>query len=353
MAAVHGINDVRVTMRLRSLEEIILIKPNLHFTGATFSPQQLIMPQFASGVFKHFRLRAQYYSLAGPEASALAAKEQVRLYHDWQHLRSLKTIKCTPTGQLHKVDIDLNFLHPVKEIIMVVRRASEMTNDVTTNVSETPFALNLGPSTKNRFAFHGDKDIGDPNIDGLRNSHVSSRAADLLEDAFEVHADITNFRLKLNGSERHNNISDGISREYLIDRIVAKQRPHTYGAVSKLNKVVKHAAHKNLMQDGVNFNITNWDELAPMHCFERMPSQMDAMLDSKAIFVYPLCIDGESHNPSGSVNFSKVSHGKFSFDMTGFSGNSSTADVEFVIDIWGVSYNWHQIRDGRALVSFA
>jgi hypothetical protein len=228
MAAVHGINDVRVTMRLRSLEELILIKPSIHFTGATYSPQQLIMPQFASGVFKHFRLRAQYYSLSGPEGSALAAKEQVQLYHDWQHLRSLKTIKST-----HKVDIDLNFLHPVKEIIMVVRRASEMTNDVTINIAETPFALNLGPSTKNRFAFHGDKDIGDPNIDGLRNSHVSAYRE--LKDAFEVHADITNFRLKLNGSERHNNISDGLSREYLEDRIVAKQRPHTYGAVSKLN----------------------------------------------------------------------------------------------------------------------
>jgi len=27
----------------------------------------------------------------------------------------------------------LNFLHPVKESIMVVRRASEMTNDITTS----------------------------------------------------------------------------------------------------------------------------------------------------------------------------------------------------------------------------
>eukprot|EP00962_Isochrysis_galbana_P034796 scaffold11840_cov133-Isochrysis_galbana.AAC.3 len=89
------------------------------------------------------------------------------------------------------------------------------------------------------------------------------------------------------------------------------------------------------------------------HLMTRLVSQMDHSLDSKCIFMYPLCIDGESHNPSGSVNFSKVSHGKFSFDMTGFTGNAQSADVEFYIDVYGVSYNWQQIRDGRALVSFA
>jgi hypothetical protein len=39
--------------------------------------------------------------------------------------------------------------------------------------------------------------------------------------------------------------------------------------------------------------------------------------------------------------------------MTGFTANKQSADVEFYIDIFGVSYNWLQIRDGRALVSFA
>jgi hypothetical protein len=43
----------------------------------------------------------------------------------------MKTIKCTLPGQVNKIDIDLNFLHPAKEIVVVVRRASEMTNDVT------------------------------------------------------------------------------------------------------------------------------------------------------------------------------------------------------------------------------
>jgi hypothetical protein len=352
MAAVHGINDVRVTMRLRSLEEIVLIKPWYKLPDTVAIDPTIVMPKFASGVFKHFRLRAQYYTLSGPEASALAAKEQVRLYNEWQHLRSLKTIRCTPDGQLSKVDIDLNFLHPVKEIIMVVRRASEMTNDVTTNrgLLGGHSQLNQGPATKNRFAFHGNPDVRDPNIEGLKNSYVGSNPIIPLQ-AFDVHTDIDNFRLKLNGSERHTNIADGLSREYLQDQIVARQRPHTFGAQSKIGQI-KHAvlvAHHTQIPDTIipiGAGTTN-------QLIDRMVAQIDHSLDSKSIFVYPLCIDGESDNPSGSVNFSKVSHAKFSFDMTGYSGNTLSADVEFYIDIYGVSYNWLQIRDGRALVSFA
>jgi hypothetical protein len=350
MAAVHGINDVRVTMRLRSLEEIVQLKPRIKIAVGGLGNGDLGMPRFASGVFKYFRLRAQYYTLSGPEASALPAKEQVRLYNDWQHLRTLKSIRCTPGGQLNKVDIDLNFLHPVKEIIMVVRRASEMTNDVVTNngilVDNVPqfTALNHGPITKNRFAFHGDPDMKDPNIDGLRNSMVGNE----MNAAFAVYADIDNFRLKLNGTERHTNIADRLSREYLQDQIVARQRPDTYGATSKRNRI-KHAAQ--IAQHSAAD--TTAGAGGPEHFLDRMLAQIDHSLDSKAIFIYPLCIDGESGNPSGSVNFSKVSHGKFSFDMTGYSGNQQTADVEFYIDLFGVSYNWLQIRDGRALVSFA
>jgi hypothetical protein len=347
MAAVHGINDVRVTMRLRSLEEIILIKPRLRLLAASvFSNPSVGMPRFASGVFKYFRLRAQYYTLSGPEASALAAKEQVRLYNEWQHVRALKTIRCTPGGQLSKVDIDLNFLHPVKEIIMVVRRASEMTNDVVTNTGVLGLYKNLdqGPATKNRFAFHGDPNMKDPNIDGLRNAHVGTT----MNSAFAVYADVDNFRLKLNGTERHTNIADGLSREYLQNQIVARQRPDTYGAVSKLNKIryAVHREHHSIMFAGR-------ERLISEYLIDRLESQIGHSLDSKAIFIYPLCMDGESANPSGSVNFSKVSHGKFSFDMTGFTGNDQSADVEFHIDLYGVSYNWLQIRDGGALVSFA
>jgi hypothetical protein len=229
--------------------------------------------------------------------------------------------------------------------------ASEMTKDVTTNrgLLGGHSQLNQGPATKNRFAFHGNPDVRDPKIEGLNNSYVGTNTAIPLQ-AFDVHADIDNFRLKLNGSERHTNIADGMSREYLQDQIVARQRPH-FGAQSKIGQI-KHAAlvahHKQIPDSLVPFAAGTTNQL-----MDRMLAQIDHLLDSKAIFVYPLCIDGESDNPSGSVNFSKVSHANFSFDMTGYSGNTQSTDVEFYIDLFGVSYNWLQIRDGRALVSFA
>ena len=76
------------------------------------------------------------------------------------------------------------------------------------------------------------------------------------------------------------------------------------------------------------------------------------MLDRKEIYVYPFCINPEGHNPSGAVNFSKVSHAKLTISGTAhFSANHSSE--EYVVDVHGVHYNWLQIKDGRALTSFA
>jgi len=163
MAALHGVSDIRVTLRLRSLEKIMQCTRYAELTGVYH------IPSFTSGIFKHFRLRCHYYSLSGPEATALASKEQVRLIEEWQHVREMKTFKCTASGTAHKVDIDLNFLHPVKELIFTLRRTSEMTPDVTTLVDNG--TLKRGPTGKNYFAFHGDA-TGDPNIDGISNSRM-------------------------------------------------------------------------------------------------------------------------------------------------------------------------------------
>ena len=66
--------------------------------------------------------------------------------------------------------------------------------------------------------------------------------------------------------------------------------------------------------------------------------------------VYPFAIAPENQNPSGAVNFSKVSHAKLTMN---FDSIGTTAGEEFQADVWGVHYNWLQIKDGRALTSFA
>lgn len=94
---------------------------------------------------------------------------------------------------------------------------------------------------------------------------------------------------------------------------------------------------------------------------------LQEMTDRKEIYVYPFALNPEGANPSGSVNFSKVSHAKLSINVEGLLtdlgdqeagqtnnlSDASSADEEFQVDVYGVFYNWLAIKDGRALTSFA
>ena len=76
------------------------------------------------------------------------------------------------------------------------------------------------------------------------------------------------------------------------------------------------------------------------------------MLDRKEIYVYPFALNPEGQNPSGAVNFSKVSHAKLQLTGQHFTTDSAKS-VEYRCDVWGVHFNWLQIKDGRAITSFA
>ena len=87
------------------------------------------------------------------------------------------------------------------------------------------------------------------------------------------------------------------------------------------------------------------------------------MKGSKNIYVYPFSLNPEGSNPSGAVNFSKVSHANLrvhldkSFDHDHAQGGDDTSAADckhdYVVDVYGLFYNWLQIKDGRALLSFA
>ena len=89
-------------------------------------------------------------------------------------------------------------------------------------------------------------------------------------------------------------------------------------------------------------------------------AHLGEMLDRKEIYVYPFALNPEGANPSGAVNFSKVSHAKLRIDYDAIRGAGAyasdvyTNDVseEYVVDVYGVYFNWLQIKDGRALTSF-
>ena len=75
------------------------------------------------------------------------------------------------------------------------------------------------------------------------------------------------------------------------------------------------------------------------------------MLDRKQIYVFPFALNPEGANPSGAVNFSKVSHAKLELKFA--TSKNSTASWEPRVDVYAMYYNWLQIKDGRALLSFA
>ena len=85
-------------------------------------------------------------------------------------------------------------------------------------------------------------------------------------------------------------------------------------------------------------------------------AHLGEMLDRKEIYVYPFALNPEGANPSGAVNFSKVSHAKLTIECDAIRGASiggSAGDPEdYVVDVYGVYFNWLQIKDGRALTSF-
>jgi hypothetical protein len=77
------------------------------------------------------------------------------------------------------------------------------------------------------------------------------------------------------------------------------------------------------------------------------------MMDRKEIYVYPFALNPEGANPSGAVNFSKVSHAKLRIEGLAHTTKSGSTELEYRCDVWGVHYNWLQVKDGRALTSFA
>jgi hypothetical protein len=72
---------------------------------------------------------------------------------------------------------------------------------------------------------------------------------------------------------------------------------------------------------------------------------------NEEIYCIPFAMNPEGHNPSGHLNFSKVSHGRLHIKYLKPAG-SGTWSGNVHVDVWANYYNWLQIRDGRAVLSF-
>ena len=334
LAAIAGCNDVRISVKLRSASELVqmgatdyAIVDSVLDSDALPTAGVVASPIFADGpvVSGSCKLRCHYVHVTGPEATTLMNKEHVRLLKLWQV--NTKTFALTRGDDKQSIaSMDLSFLHPVSELIITIRKASEMGSSTSTNIK--PEATNQGAVTKNYFAYHGGGK--DPNPDSFSNKFLKANGQigavqATVEDAYLT---VDNIQLTLNGQERHPSLAaKGLDRNYLMNRLMPMLH-------SNSSTVFSSAADTKVM-DGSEADFAAIGE----------------MLDRKEIYVYPFSLNPEGSNPSGAVNFSKVSHAKLAIEGI-VSAVNSTA-IEYQVDVYGVHYNWLQIKDGRALTSFA
>ena len=304
------------------------------------------MPTWQGSVFKECKLRCHYVHVTGPEATTLMNKEHVRLMKLWNgnHISKQFTLACSTTGSAATMDIDLAFLHPVQELIITIRKVNEMGSATDNAIIPHGDGINKAvpntAATKNYFAYQGGG--RDPNYENLHycveeNNITNGSALDL-----PTHFKTTTFTLKLNGQSRHLD-GQGIDRDYLMNRLMPMMHSNTREECTQIRDSSKTAAPYTAG------NGTGWT--TAMSVKDDLLA-LQELKDRKEIYVYPFALNPEGANPSGSVNFSKVSHAKLSIGIDCFApGGTCTEDVQ--VDVYGVYYNWLAIKDGRALTSFA
>jgi len=487
LAAIAGCNDVRITIRFKTKEELLCADAPIPVRYSELDPNAapvdagLANLQFPNGnafVSGSCQLRCHYIHVTGPEATQLMNREHVRLMKFWtgNHVSKVQRITCTPEGRAQSVDIDLSFLHPVTELVITIRKSSDMTGLLST-------AAQLGDSnatqvtarpamTKSYFSYHGGG--YNPNLDEWPNrydletqtsrlvqvnasainfptwagsfqnpvvqattpgntvalvgrwetgwrvqlviesghglgtdtflpsgeyelhgavqygewfgsmlTHVQLRAVgtttpltwtydgehgvygvirlknDTGSAQVPTHLLTTSFNLRLNGQSRHLD-GDGIDRDYLMNRLMpmlhsnATEEYRLAHGQRNANKQERLATAQGLFagnsaqQLGLSSAVTHD---ASAHELQTLSE----IFDRKEIYVFPFALNPEGANPSGSVNFSKVSHAKLSINLNGIAPGLTGAALEddYQFDVYGVHYNWLAIKEGRALTSFA
>jgi hypothetical protein len=347
LAAIAGNNEVRISVKFKTLNELLQVHGKYDVasnkitraTAASDAAASTLAFTGNGGAFASAgcKLRCHYIHVTGPEATTLMSREHVRLMKLWHGNEITKqfSITCSAAGTASTLELDLSFLHPVVELVITIRKVSDMGSTISNNIAigdGVKAAANTA-QTKNYFAYHGGGK--DPNMDSWNNCIEESGTSDA---SLPTYLKTTTFNLKLNGQSTHLD-GAGIDREYLMNRLMPMLHSNAneqYGRVAE-SSIVRGAGYGDA-------------STAPLPSSDL--DMLSQLKDRKEIYVYPFALNPEGANPSGSTNFSKVSHAKLSIGVNGFSPSGTTTD-DYQVDVYGVYYNWLAIKDGRALISFA
>ena len=356
LAAVAGCNDVRISIKFRALNELMKLSGVVAAADTgTIKPDTVEIDKA--------ELMCHYVHVTGPEATTLMNREHVRLLKLFQHQH-----KVFSNEAHNRLEMDLSFLHPVTTLLITIRRNDDLntvqnarTRVATSGALSTLTKAMFDSASKGFFFYHGD---------GIPPNYDAAEVADELEEqdvkkiltltsagtdvltAGEVAEAVDSIRdpgtgcgtvklesiqLTLNGQERHPGLDKGIPVDYLKSRLLPMLHSNSDLAPSQLR-----ASSGSVKDD-----------------------QIYQLKGSKNIFVYPFSLNPEGSQPSGAVNFSKVSHAKLTLHLAEAVANTPTEATRkgapgtaitgsgLRVDVYGLHYNWLQIKDGRALLSFA
>tara|TARA_B100001996_G_scaffold176487_2_gene134764 strand:+ start:271 stop:1890 length:1620 start_codon:yes stop_codon:yes gene_type:complete len=307
LGAIAGCNDVVLEIKFRPLAHLRAFNHDDNAsTLAITKPTVATNGEFVTDI----KLRCTYVHLTGPEAALQMNKEHVRLMRQWKNLNFTKSI-----GE--KTDfnwqVDLSFLHPVSFLVITFRK--------TDHIDQADEAATAVAAEKGYFQYYGDGRV--PTLD--HEAGNATTAKDNLK--------LNSISLTLNGQERHPGLTaNKLDNHYLKYRVL----PQLFSSSDHSEELLEQ--HQST-------------EATDTAARAELQSHRHELLGAKNVYVYPFCIHPEGANPSGSVNFSKVSHAKLSCNVDITAATDTTP--EWRMDVYAVGYNWLQIKDGRGLLSFA
>ena len=316
--AVAGSNTVRVVVKFRKGSAITVFNSNTDANVAAAPELRAAMkdPYACEIVEGKCQLRVAHVHLTGPEAEALISKEHVRLMKLWQHHTASTLIKDTTTGAgpvtsaEQKYSIDLQFLHPVSELVVVIRNTKFLNGVGATDGQSGPYYWGFEGKGMNSFTKKADGTL-------LAPAHYNGPVVDA--DANDAFMSLLGWDLKLNNQSRHPSVSSGSSSGTAMDRDYTMHRilPQHHSMNPEAGDYVEGIAE-----------------------------------ESKEILVIPFALNPEGVNPSGSINFSKVSKAQLNLYYMTHRAEGESTGQEFQVDVYAQYYNWSQLRDGRMILSF-
>jgi len=330
LAAIAGCNDIRIAIKFRPLKELVQVSARPY--GTLTNNVATAYADLPGGLtMQDVKLRCQYVHVTGPEAQTLMNKEHVRLLKLYQHQDAI----FEGTSGKKELSMDLALMHPVSTLLITIRRRNDIQNSKTQATS-----TDVDSEQKGFFFYHGDG--SNPNYDRALNANNESlleaaATKDRTPTSTSRHTiKVNSISLTLNGQERHPALQKGIETEYLRQKLL----PMLHSNSNQVQKNIVGIAASGAAGANAQKNYS--------------------LQGSKNILVYPFSLNPEGPNPSGAVNFSKVSHAKLKIHIAETVSAESDADINnaagdsgYQVDVYALYYNWLQIKDGRALLSFA